>query len=140
MLLTTGLALYSSCAQAPKRGSAPLPVRAAERELLPRVSFESASDRLSLQALEIAAANARWLQQHPQAVLLLTGHADERGGDAFNLELGDRRSRAIAAAMLQAGAAAPQMIILSKGEGEPLDPRHTPAAWGRNRRVEFTIR
>ncbi len=139
MLLAIGVTALPGCAQAPKRGPADLPA-AAERGLVSRADFASGSDRLSPRALQAAASNARWLRQRPHAVLLLAGHADERGSDAFNLELGDRRARACAAAMLRQGAAAPQLIIISRGEREPLDLRHTPAAWGMNRRVEFSIR
>lgn len=139
MLLIALIAL-AGCAQAPRRGSTPIPAKASGEGPALRASFATASDRLSPRAREAIVANARWLRQHPGEVLVLTGHADERGSDAFNLELGDRRSRACAAAMLHEGAAASQMIILSQGEREPLDPRHIPAAWGRNRRVEFSTR
>ena len=142
MSLAIGLTLLSGCARVPKRGSAFVPAvpPAAERGLLPRASFSTGSYRLSPGALGVAAANASWLRQHPGEVLVLTGHADERGSESSNLELGDRRSRACAAAMFREGAAASQVIVLSRGEREPLDPRHTPAAWSRNRRVEFSIR
>lgn len=104
-----------------------------------RVHFATASDRVRRQEQALVVENARWLQEHPAAMLVLDGHCDERGPDAFNLRLGDRRARAVKAMLARAGVDGARSIVVSSGEGRPVDPGHHPAAWRKNRRVEFVI-
>lgn len=92
------------------------------------------SDRVTI------AKNARWIIDHPDSVIILEGHCDERGSSEFNLELGDRRARAIYARMVELGVKPDSMTIISYGEEKPVLPSHSRAAWRENRRVEFIIR
>lgn len=84
--------------------------------------------------------NADLLHELPSVVLVLEGHADERGSREFNLELGDRRARAVMEEMQKHGVPLERMIVVSKGENEPLASGHHEAAWRKNRRVEFVVR
>ena len=70
---------------------------------------------------------------------LLVGHTDERGSNQYNLMLGDKRARSVLRYFVEAGLDADRFLILSKGETEPIDPSHHPAAWKKNRRVEIFI-
>ncbi len=75
------------------------------------------------------------------------GHTDERGDDAYNLELSDRRAAAVVAYLTTHGTKAeptrpvPAHRLTSQGYGEtqPVDRRHDEAAWALNRRVAFII-
>lgn len=70
---------------------------------------------------------------------LLVGHTDERGGNQYNLKLGDERARSVLRYFIEAGLDADRFLILSKGEAEPIDPSHHSTAWKKNRRVEILI-
>ena len=105
------------------------------------VHFETGSDLLSNSEDSVLASNAMWLNKNPKAVLVLEGHCDERGGDRFNMQLGDRRARRVKSDMIAKGIDAGRLImVVSYGARKPLDPRHTPEAWNVNRRVEFIVR
>lgn len=68
---------------------------------------------------------------------LIVGHADERGGENYNLSLGDRRARSALRFLIKSGISTDRLLVLSKGESEPLDRKHTREAWRKNRRVEI---
>jgi len=84
--------------------------------------------------------NARWLKEHPDRVVILEGHCDERGGDDFNLELGDKRARKVMEALMTLGVPENQLIIVSYGRNRPVISNHQAEGWSKNRRVEFVIR
>jgi peptidoglycan-associated lipoprotein len=79
------------------------------------------------------------LQANPALTIEVVGHCDERGTNAYNMRLGQRRADAAKRFLQQRGIAASRITVRSMGEGQPLDPGHNEAAWARNRRDEFRI-
>jgi len=43
---------------------------------------------------ETLGANARWLNANPKQLVLIEGRRDQRGTNAYNLALGERRAKA----------------------------------------------
>lgn len=78
--------------------------------------------------------------QQKGGTIVIEGHADERGTEEYNLALGDRRAQAVKDYLTRLGVSASKLRVVSKGETEPLDPRHNEAAWTKNRRAEFLER
>jgi OmpA-OmpF porin, OOP family len=74
------------------------------------------------------------------ALLEVQGHTDERGDDAYNLDLSERRAAAVMAYLITHGVAAPRLSSQGYGETQPLDRHHGEAAWRKNRRVDFVLR
>jgi peptidoglycan-associated lipoprotein len=70
----------------------------------------------------------------------LHGYADERGTEAYNLALGDRRAKSARNYLADLGISGGRLSTVSYGESSPADPGHNEAAWARNRRVEFVLR
>lgn len=135
------LALTCGCARNHKAISArPMDVNRTRVDLASRVHFSTASIRVIGRERSVLDHNADLLKRHPSAVVVLEGHCDERGSDEYNLELGDRRARSVLGELMRRGIDAERLIILSKGESEPLDSAHSSSAWRRNRRVEFILR
>jgi peptidoglycan-associated lipoprotein len=79
------------------------------------------------------------MQANPMLTLTITGHADERGSDEYNLALGNRRAIAAKEYMVNRGIAADRITTASRGEEQPLDTASTEDAWAKNRRDEFAI-
>jgi peptidoglycan-associated lipoprotein len=69
----------------------------------------------------------------------LVGYADERGTEAYNLALGDRRAKSAANYLVAQGVSSSRLSTDSGGESNPRDPGHNESAWAQNRRVEFTL-
>jgi peptidoglycan-associated lipoprotein len=79
------------------------------------------------------------LGANPNVKLQISGHADERGSDEYNLALGNRRAAAAKRYLENKGIDASRMDVVSYGEERPLNPGHDEAAYAQNRRDEFTI-
>ena len=69
----------------------------------------------------------------------VSGHADERGSDEYNLALGNRRAAAAKRHLVNKGVDAARIEVISFGEERPLDPGHDEGAWFKNRRDEFEV-
>jgi peptidoglycan-associated lipoprotein len=93
-------------------------------------------------AVPVLQANLAWLKTHASALVLIEGHCDERGTDADNLALGERRANAVRDYLVERGIAAERITVISYGEARPACVARTQACWARNRRAHFlaTIR
>ena len=77
---------------------------------------------------------------NPQITLIeVQGHADERGSDEYNIRLTGDRAASVVQALGQRGVDMQRMRSAGYGERCPVDPASNPAAWEKNRRVEFKI-
>ena len=84
-------------------------------------------------------AKAALLKQFPALRIRITGHADERGSDQYNIALGKRRADAAKDYLVRVGIDAARIETSSLGREVPADPGHDEAAWAQNRRDEFDI-
>ena len=103
------------------------------------VFFDFDRAEIRSDARPIMDAKAAILRDEPSLRLRIDGHADERGSDEYNLALGMRRASSAKRYLVAHGADEVQIEVHSFGEERPLDPRHTKAAWDRNRRAEFWV-
>jgi outer membrane protein OmpA-like peptidoglycan-associated protein len=70
----------------------------------------------------------------------VVGHTDDRGSDAYNQGLSDRRARAVVEALVQEDPTlAGRLQPSGRGEREPIDTNATPDGRKRNRRVELVF-
>ena len=73
-------------------------------------------------------------------MLLVEGHADERGTNEYNLALGDRRAKATMTYLLGQGVAASRINVISYGEERPVCTAHAEQCWAQNRRAHFLVK
>jgi outer membrane protein OmpA-like peptidoglycan-associated protein len=71
--------------------------------------------------------------------LRIAGHTDEQGDADYNLDLSIRRAAAVRDYLVDKGVKPERLESQGYGETQPINPRHTQAAYARNRRVEFII-
>lgn len=81
----------------------------------------------------------QYLNQHPPAQLLLTGHTDDAGQPEMNLELGRKRAGTVKKFFQDFGLSADRIKLSSQGETKPIAPNTTEAGRKENRRVEVAI-
>ena len=81
--------------------------------------------------------DAAWLKANPNNLVLIEGHADERGTNEYNLALGEKRAKAAMNYLVAQGVQASRVTIISYGEERPVCAEKTEACWAKNRRDNF---
>lgn len=79
------------------------------------------------------------LDKYPNSDILIVGHTDSVGTDAYNLDLSQRRALAASAYLQSLGVPAARLQTAGKGKTEPVASNDTDEGRQRNRRVEIAI-
>ena len=146
---------------APAPAPAPAPVDdSAERERLERERMaREAGERARAVAAELGAMinfdydqatirdadqgtldrKAAILAANTNVRVRISGHADDRGSDEYNLALGNRRAAAAKRYLESKGIDSGRLEVVSYGEERPLNPGQDEAAFAQNRRDEFEV-
>ena len=122
---------------APKVAPTPPPVEEFPRTYI--VFFDLDKADIKPEALVIltqAAANANLI---PVTRIQATGHADRSESDLYNLELSRKRAAAVRAELIRLGVPPQDIVILWKGEREPLVITADGVLEPQNRRVEISL-
>ncbi|MEM9025124.1 MAG: OmpA family protein, partial [Bacteroidota bacterium] len=83
----------------------------------------------------------RHLRAHPDVKLIVTGHTDNVGDPASNLQLSHDRAEAVMHYLIQKeGVDRSRITTAGKGDQVPLTSNETTAGREKNRRVEFSLR
>lgn len=111
-----------------------------EIEILDMVYFEYNKDVIKSESFDILNALAKTLEGNPAIRLVeIQGHTDERGNDAYNLELSDRRAKSVQKYLVEKGIEEKRLTAQGYGETQPLINEHNEKAYKKNRRVAFLI-
>src|SRR4051794_1799927 len=102
---------------------------ATRQGLLGDIFFDYDQFDLRQDARDRLAQNAKFLTSHPEFVLTIEGHADERGTNEYNLALGDRRAAAAREYLTTLGVAANRLRTVSYGEERPFCSESAEACW-----------
>lgn len=87
-------------------------------------------------AVEVIKEHAERIKSSAQTVTI-EGHADERGTDTYNQELGKRRADAVKDILISMGVNSNKIETVSYGEKNPLAFGSNEMSWQKNRRVEL---
>jgi peptidoglycan-associated lipoprotein len=121
---------------------APAPPRPAPAEFtsipqLRDVFFDFDRYEIKPEAARTLDANIDWLKSNAAVPVLIEGHCDERGTNAYNLALGERRAKATRDYLVARGVAAARIVTISYGEERPACTERNEACWARNRRAHL---
>ncbi len=95
---------------------------------------------LSDSGMEALNHNAKWLKEHPGAVLKVEGHCDERGTTDYNIVLGDKRSKSARNYLAEMGLSPKQIGIVSYGKERPFCLEHDESCYQLNRRGHVLLK
>lgn len=102
------------------------------------IHFASGSDVVLPESAPILRQVASYLEANPAVKLQITGHTDNVGPSASNLDLSKRRAASVAAALTkQLAVTGDRFATDGKGDTEPMASNGGPEGRAMNRRVEF---
>ena len=110
-----------------------------------QVTFESGllfdfdSDILRAGARDNLATFAKSLDKYPGTDVLVVGHTDSVGTDAYNMSLSARRAASAEAYLVSRGVGVTRLRSTGRGETEPIASNDTEVGRQKNRRVEVAI-
>ena len=79
------------------------------------------------------------LDKYPDSDVLIVGHTDADGSDAYNQGLSERRARSAESYLMSQGVAGSRVSTKGLGETEPVASNDSDAGKAQNRRVEVAI-
>ncbi len=104
-----------------------------------RVEFIYAKERLTPKSRKIIDQIVEILKKYPDVHIEIGGHTDSDGDPKRNLNLSQRRAKAIKRYLIEKGISANRLVAKGYGESKPLVKNDTKAHKQINRRVEFKV-
>jgi outer membrane protein OmpA-like peptidoglycan-associated protein len=82
---------------------------------------------------------ANVLKKYPDTNIKIIGHTDDKGTDAYNQGLSERRANSVASYLRSNGVVSNRISTVGMGESDPKVENTSDANRAENRRVEFVI-
>ena len=82
---------------------------------------------------------AKVLVNNPDTNINIYGHTDNKGTDAYNMTLSEKRANSVVNYLVSHGVKRNRMFAKGMGESDPVATNETEAGRAENRRVEFAI-
>ena len=105
--------------------------------ILEGVNFATNKADLRENAMRILDLVAASLIARPDVVVEVGGHTDADGSEQYNLNLSERRAKAVQDYLIKKGVPAAQLTYKGYGETQPIADNTTPEGKAKNRRVEL---
>lgn len=82
---------------------------------------------------------AQTMKQYDKTTIVVAGHTDSNGSDAYNYRLSEQRAASVRNYLVAQGVAANRIQTVGLGKTQPVANNATDAGRAQNRRVELTI-
>jgi len=82
---------------------------------------------------------AQILIKYPQTTIVIEGHTDSTGADAYNQSLSERRAWSVQRLLTERGVDPSRISAMGYGESRPVASNDNPAGRQMNRRVEIRV-
>ena len=80
------------------------------------------------------------LTANPDLRIRISGHCDERGTQAYNLVLGEKRAKAVRNYLAELGVVANRLAVVSYGKERPFCKERDESCYQQNRRGHIVVR
>jgi outer membrane protein OmpA-like peptidoglycan-associated protein len=106
---------------------------------LPKIQFRFDSDEITPESYETLDLIVQVVLSNQHLKIFVLAHCDSVGGEAYNLELSERRASAVKSFLVKRGVAPPYVRYRGYGYSRPIADNATEEGRAKNRRVEFRI-
>jgi peptidoglycan-associated lipoprotein len=103
------------------------------------VFFQFDSWTLTQEGKQTLERTAGWFSQDPSSNLIIEGHTDQRGTQAYNMVLAKKRAVAVQEYLSQLGVEASRLAIISYGKDKPFCQEATEVCHQLNRRGHLLV-
>lgn len=140
---------------APKPAPKPAPTPVAPAPAPKPAPVQSTTERMTIGGQTLFATNSSKLSAGGQSAIgnvisqlttfdkvdgiVVTGHTDSRGSEAYNQQLSERRAAAVRDYMVNNGVDASLLTAVGRGENEPVADNNTADGRQQNRRVDIDV-
>lgn len=114
-------------------------IQPGEKVILKNIFFEFDSYKLLNKSKAELQYLVKFLRENPDVQIRITGHTDNAGNAAYNLELSQNRARAVANYLLNEGIPMARVSYKGMGASEPVASNATGEGQAQNRRTELII-
>ena len=126
-----GIAANKGCPEIPKTEIQRITVIAS------KIFFETGKAKLKVESQAQLDELVTILNKYPEANLVIEGHTDNVGEDAFNLDLSQKRADAVKAYLVSKGISPARLTSIGYGESKPVADNSKSSGRAKNRRVEL---
>lgn len=110
------------------------------REQQLRVNFENNSVNVTQDSYSEIESVAQFMREYPLTKVVLEGHTDDRGSEAYNQQLSEKRAAAVAGVLVERfGIDRSRVSSVGYGESSPIVSNDTAENRARNRRVTAKV-
>ena len=104
------------------------------------INFRYNSDEIDPASLRPINQTARALKKYPDHTVRVAGYTDSFGPADYNMDLSQRRAKAVALELVKEGVPAKNVSFIGYGEANPIASNKTREGRAQNRRVELEIK
>jgi peptidoglycan-associated lipoprotein len=104
------------------------------------VFFGYDSWKITDEGKNILARDADWLKANAKQKALVEGHCDERGTQAYNLVLGEKRAKSVKNYLVELGVKGDRLQVRSFGKEKPFCNEHDESCYQQNRRAHVVVK
>ena len=114
-------------------------IQPGEKVILKNIFFDFASAELLNESKAELQQLVQFLRDNPDVKIQITGHTDNVGTQAYNLDLSQNRARSVANCLLNEGIAMTRVSYKGMGFSEPVADNNSEEGRAQNRRTELLI-
>lgn len=103
------------------------------------ILFETDSATLAPSAASLVSRLAEVMKKNPDLKVAVVGHTDNTGDFNYNVQLSQRRAKAMVDALIKSGVAADRLTAVGIGPLSPVASNETAEGRAKNRRVELVL-
>ena len=115
------------------------PIKTSETIVLKDVLFTTGKSALDTMSVQTLNAVVNFLKKNPMIQIQISGHTDDTGNAASNLQLSTERAKSVVDYLVKNGIASSRLIYKGFGSSQPIGNNLTEEGRAKNRRTEMLI-